>query len=348
MTRNRNLIILSIILLALSAGVAGKCSWDPLTWGECLLGIIIKILLNINPVNAFIGMLKTLILWKPDLSTINPLLQGYINLLYPIFVLSIVVTGFYLILMSGSPAGRTRAKSIFWKLIIGMILISISVDLFKLMVEIAYGMSLKILATIQMPPFPLDISNVIFFVISIFLAIFVMPLILISIGLRLLLVLIMAALFPLTLFLCLFDIPIIGLISREIGNKLFRYTLAVIFAQPVQAIMLAITVIAVKNVGLASGFSGSIASICMAIAGMIAIAIAPLMVMGALKWIGGAFMVLGMIAALKGNIAAGYVATAIGGMMMGMGPSSLLAAGGAASFGVAKRYGEHATHHTHH
>ena len=71
------------------------------------------------------------ILLNPDLK--NPaalnLLRYFIGLLYPVYILAIVVTGFYIIFIPGSPVGRFRAKSLLGKLIISMVLVSISPEL---------------------------------------------------------------------------------------------------------------------------------------------------------------------------------------------------------------------------
>ncbi|HIE34554.1 MAG TPA: hypothetical protein EYP86_05385, partial [Candidatus Altiarchaeales archaeon] len=66
--------ILSIVILALSGVVLSACSWHPETWGECLIGIIVDFLLSLSVINIFIGILKPLILWNPNLGCINPLI----------------------------------------------------------------------------------------------------------------------------------------------------------------------------------------------------------------------------------------------------------------------------------
>ena len=71
----------------------------------------------------------------PDLILINPDAKGvevmgglhfFLSLIQPLYLLTITVTAFYLIFISGSPAGRAKAKSLMGSLILGMIIISLS------------------------------------------------------------------------------------------------------------------------------------------------------------------------------------------------------------------------------
>ncbi|MCK4492039.1 MAG: hypothetical protein KAU03_05410, partial [Candidatus Altiarchaeales archaeon] len=55
----------------------------------------------------------------------NPLTY-FIKILEPLYVLTIILVGFYLILMSGSPSGRVRAKSLLPRLIVSMVLVTLS------------------------------------------------------------------------------------------------------------------------------------------------------------------------------------------------------------------------------
>ena len=333
-------IILGVLgIFAETVSSVASCEWtDPSTWGKCILSILMNLLLPHSALEPFVNGLKTMILWNPSLSGVNNLIVNYISLLQPVFVLLLVVSGFYLTLMSGSPAGRSRAKSLFWKLLIVMILVSLSLDIFELLVAMSEALSRKILAEVNPSVTPLDvfpITYALMAIVGLFLTVFGIIPILISLGARWILLLIMAALFPLALLFSFLDLPVLGSMTKEIGMKMLRYSLAVIFAQPVQALMLAITITAYNSIGLS--FSGFFIPLIMLIAGLIAITAAPLIVLGVMRWIGGAFMLLGLLAALKGNIAASYAATTIGGIMMGQGPSSLLAAGGTATFGLAAR-----------
>lgn len=58
------------------------------------------------------------LIWDP--------LTYFIKILEPLYVLTIILVGFYLILMSGSPSGRVRAKSLLPRLIVSMVLVTLS------------------------------------------------------------------------------------------------------------------------------------------------------------------------------------------------------------------------------
>lgn len=65
---------------------------------------------------------------NPDLRTeaSHNLIRYFLSLLYPLYILAIVVTGFYILFLPGSIVGRSRAKSLLGKLIVSMVLVSFS------------------------------------------------------------------------------------------------------------------------------------------------------------------------------------------------------------------------------
>ena len=328
--------IIAIMLLSGTGEVFADCWSDP---GPCILQAIIDFFLP-DP-SEVANALKPMILTNPDPSDVAPLMDSYLDLMHPIFVLSIIILGFYLIFMSGSPGGRAAAKNRFWKLILTMILVSLSLEIFKILLGISEGITAKVLGGVTDGSIEFSAIETITFVLVQLFLYMVYIWILISIGLRYILVLICAALFPITIFLYLFEMPIIGAMGREMGAKMWRWTLAVIFAQVIQGVMLAITVISFGNISEAAGW-GKLGAAFIGIAGFVLIALAPLMMLGILKWIGGAMMGMGMAVSL-GNPALGFAMTAMGGLMMGQGPASaLMAAGGAAGMGFALRKGQEA------
>ncbi|OYT54686.1 MAG: hypothetical protein B6U72_01770 [Candidatus Altiarchaeales archaeon ex4484_2] len=78
------------------------------------------------------------ILLNPNLK--NPaalnLLRYFVGLLYPVYILAIIVTGFYIVFIPGSPMGRARAKSLLSKLVISMVLVSFSSELMGLLLSL--------------------------------------------------------------------------------------------------------------------------------------------------------------------------------------------------------------------
>jgi len=345
--KGRKLAMIGISALALLSG-AGEvlaetiCKWYhwffPQLWGPCITDAFLRWLFK-SCVRLFLWSIKKLILLNPDPASVAPLMDSYLDLMHPVFVLSIIIIGFYLIFMSGSPGGRSKAKTMFWKLLLTMILVSLSLEIFKILLAISEGLTMKVLAGVEYNSLDFSfIENVAFVFVMILLAP-VFTLTLISIGIRYILVLVTAALFPITIFLYLFELPIIGVMGKEIGAKLWRWTIGVIYAQVIQGIMLAITVVSFTSISEVSGW-GNLGAIFMGMGGFLMIAFAPLMAMQVLAWIGSAFMSAGMAVSFV-NPAMGFAMTAMGGLMMGQGPaSSLMAGGGAAGMGFASILGK--------
>lgn len=274
-----------------------------------------------------------LILLNPDPRDIAPITDAYIELLYPVFILILVLSGFYLIFMSGSPGGRSKAKSMFFKTLITMVLVAFSVDIFKIILNISEALTYKALSVAIVEKVSLTAAQQVdYFLANLILALLILPLYFLSIGIRYTLVLIFAAIFPLTIFLYFFELPFIGsFIGKELAAKLWRMTIATIFSQFVQGIAIAATVIAIKD---AVSFNSGLAGFFVSCAGLIIAAVAPLFMSGILQYIGGIVMSFGTVVT-HFNPIAGYAITALGGIMIGMGPASLMAAGGVGSMGYA-------------
>jgi hypothetical protein len=345
--KKRKLAMFGIAALTLLSG-AGEvvaqtiCGWwqwfVPGLWGVCITDAFLRWFFGAC-IRLFLWSIKGLILLNPDPASVAPLMNAYMDLMQPVFLLSILVIGFYLIFMSGSPGGRSKAKSMFWKLLLTMILVSLSLEIFKILLAISQGLTMKVLAGVEYDSLDFSVIENITFLFVQLLLLPVFTFTLMSIGIRYILVLVTAALFPITIFLYLFELPIIGVMGKEIGAKLWRWTIGVIFAQVVQAIMLAVTVISFTNISEVPGY-GNIGAVFMGMAGFLMIAFAPLMMMQVLAWIGAVFLSAGVAVSFV-NPALGFAMTAMGGLMMGQGPaSSLMAGGGAAGMAFAMGMGK--------
>jgi len=82
---------------------------------------------------------------NPPIWSIKHFMGFFINLLQPFYTLAIILTGFYIIFVSQSPKNRAKAKFWFGKLIIGLILISISPLIVKLMFYISGTLTKQIM-----------------------------------------------------------------------------------------------------------------------------------------------------------------------------------------------------------
>lgn len=349
----RTFIILSICLAVIGIAAAAPADWgcdwtDLKTIPLCIVYIIFDLTIG-TLLRGFYAGASAMILLNPDLKAINPAFQMYRDFLYPFFMLYLVLGAFYLLFMAGSPSGRGRAKSMFWKLMLAMIMVTLSPQLFKIIMTIAHDLAQSILAiasssvgispgglvlvAVGMAPLAIGPGFILFTVLFAFAVI----LFLISVGLRWLGVLILAAVFPITIFFYFFEPPIIGGFTKPLADTLMKSTFTYIFAQTLQALMLAIAFTALGSIPL-NNPAAAILQMGIAIVGLVMVGAAPLMMMDIMTWIGGAMMAAGMALSLApGGMIAGAALTGIGGSMMGMGPGSLWAAGGSLSMGMARR-----------
>lgn len=335
--KKQTIIKIIAVIILIGAGMVFADDWDDP--GPTIMDKIVNFFFT-SP-GEFADKLAPRIRDNPDPATIAPLMNSYMEIMQPVFTVAIMIVGFYLIFMSGSPGGRMQAKTMFWKLLISMILISVSLEIFKMLLGISGGITARVLAGVTDGSLTFTAAETITFaIIRVF--IFVPEIwVNASIHLRYLLVQVCAALFPITIFLYFFDIPIVGTIGKQTGARLWKWTISVIFAQVVQAAMLAVTVISFGNISEVPDW-GNLAAVFIGIAGYMMIAIAPLMMIGFLQWLGGLLSAAGMAVSLK-YPQVGYAMTAVGGMMLGQGPaSSLMAAGGAAGLGYALHKGRKA------
>lgn len=72
-------------------------------------------------------------------------LKMFLEIIQPLYILTITVTAFYLIFISGSPGGRSKAKKFMKDLIVGMILISMSPMLLQGLVSLSSSITEAIL-----------------------------------------------------------------------------------------------------------------------------------------------------------------------------------------------------------
>ena len=322
------LIVLVLSGIASSGWVEDQITKIPEHFARFILDMMI------HHIKGMLVWIKDMLMWNPDPDDIKPIVDDSIEILIPIYVMVITLTGIYVLFLSISPAGRARAKSMLWNLILSMVLVSLSLEIFKILLNISGVLTRRIIAGIvttnlsqliglgEMNPWMLF-----------FLYIFIVPVLfcaVLAVALRYIIVLILCAIFPFTLFLYFFEF------TKDIGSKLLRYTMAAIYTQVVQALMLAITVISINSV-VVTGLSTNANIIygLLIVAGGLMIALAPLMMMGLLTWVGGALAGIGMVVSFKSPIIGGAMVAA-GGVASGMGAGGLIAGGTA--YGLGRAY----------
>lgn len=98
---------------------------------------------------SFAENFYTVILANPSFNTessnYNPVLAsttGYIiRLVLPLYVLAIISAAFYAMFISGSPKGKAKAKGWFRKLILSMVLFSLSPTIMEIFMGVSYGLT---------------------------------------------------------------------------------------------------------------------------------------------------------------------------------------------------------------
>lgn len=150
---NKGLATLGVLTLLLTASVYA----DSEHGSEILLEpafkyLIIKPLINLGICikhatwlvlkgTSFAENFDKAILYNPPVEGVLPFMDMLLKILFPIFFLLIVSIGFYLLLFSSSPEGRAKAKSMLGKLIITMVLVSISPLIIEAIFEISGGLT---------------------------------------------------------------------------------------------------------------------------------------------------------------------------------------------------------------
>lgn len=94
--------------------------------------------------------LPPLILVNPTLESLSPGLNFFLSMVMPFYILGILLTGIYILFLSGSPAGRAMAKGNMLKLIYSLILISLSPLLLQLLFFVSSTTTSYIMSLVDM------------------------------------------------------------------------------------------------------------------------------------------------------------------------------------------------------
>ncbi len=210
------------------------------------------------------GDLEKYLLENPDLdnSEVSSLISYFITILEPLYVAAIIIIGLYLIFFSTSPLGRAKAKSSLLRLILSLILISITPTIIKLLFSLSNGITQSVLSFAPSNAIELHLSSISyslyliqnigiadipttipFILFSLFLTIGAFLILI----LRYLLVILLTALFPLAIFFFSFKptkkigqillsqlffwifLPVsfaVALVAIALGENLFHYVIA--------------------------------------------------------------------------------------------------------------------------
>jgi hypothetical protein len=301
---------------------------------EVVLGFIGSIIAA--QLNVLLEAYKFMILWNPNPFDLRYITEQIIGLFVPVYVIALIVIGIYFIFVSTDPASRARAKDNLMKLIFSMVLITLSLEIYSIFLDVSLALSKAVLSGVYIEGNNVAIGA--FGLVSLASGsvvpiVFLLVLVVAgaSVALRHVMVYFMAVLFPLTIFLYFFDY------TREAGSKLLKHTFMSIFTQVVQAFILAVTVAAMNSAGttgLLDNTSSSFLCIFVSMGGFVMLAVAPLIMLGVMEWIGAAAAMAGSVLSfVPGMQVAGAILTAAGNVAAGMGPGGLIAGGTAYGLG---------------
>lgn len=86
---------------------------------------------------SFVKNFERVIEYNPPVDIAKPFIKMLLKILLPLYSLLILLVAFYLLFVSASPRGRTKAKDVLWKLFATMMLISLS----PLLIEVIFRIS---------------------------------------------------------------------------------------------------------------------------------------------------------------------------------------------------------------
>ncbi|MFH1125781.1 MAG: hypothetical protein V1703_01530 [Candidatus Altiarchaeota archaeon] len=142
------LAIALVLTLALATGVGA--GWlDKLM--ESVMEVIIPFIADLifyPPMAGIMWMIKGLLYFNPTAfcygqtgckvtAGLDALYPYMMNILIPVYVIAIMFIALFFIVKSGSPAGRARARKMFFRLIMGMIMVIYSPFIYQAMLDIS-------------------------------------------------------------------------------------------------------------------------------------------------------------------------------------------------------------------
>ena len=234
---------------------------------------------------------------------VTVVLNFFIRLLQPFYVMAIMVTGIYLLFMSGSPLGRAKAKKTLVKLIIGLGLITMTIPIVEMLLESSHYFASLVLDIPSMKEInsPVDMEmfsslkeffmryflRIVFFdtMISLpFLAAIVIPpiAVLMVLSIRYFMIILLTVMFPFTVLSYSFTD------TKRIGNILLTQMAVWIFVPVMDALILVVTWNAYKSMGYVPDIAGNAVSDISAfivLSGYLMLILAPFMALSLMGWV---------------------------------------------------------------
>jgi|GEM_PF-2685980 len=277
-----------------------------------------------DKINGFVEALLSKIIWfltwNPDITMVKPLIDDFIELLTPLYIIAFIIIGLYFFFLSESPKGRARARSALLKLLLSLAFVISATTIYQFLLDLSELLVNFVLNLVAVDLGPAAQILVIYMsTYPLFWIIYmnVLLLLLVIFAIRYVLLLVMAAIFPLTIFFFFFEL------TKNYGRKLMRYTFMLIFTPVIQAIVLIFFIATMNNIGGAETAAGNFAVIAIGFAGFVLMIIAPWMALGLLKWFGGILCFAAFQQMFAGRMRAAMGLFLAGGLMMGEGPGAI-------------------------
>jgi hypothetical protein len=190
-------------------------------------------------------------------------LNVFIHILQPFYAIAIMVTGVYLLFISGSPTGRAKAKGTLIKLILGLGLITLTLPIMEMLLESAHYATSVILNIPNIPEIKSPISTDMFMSVKEFFARYFLRIaffdtmsalpflavmiflpfgVLLMLSIRYFMILLLTMFFPFTVFLYSF------IATKRMGSTLLRQMFVWIFVQVIDGLVLLVTWAAYSSV----------------------------------------------------------------------------------------------------
>ncbi len=171
------------------------------------------------------------------------------RLLTQFYMAAILILGAYIIFMSGSPTGRVLAKDLFIRMFIGMIIVGQSPLILQGIFDIAKDLTSILMSTPAATPSGGSVARMLTFFkeprycCTMYILMFIMLVAGLISAFRYFLMYVLAAFFPLILFLYFTDVPNPLFSFRGIGTRLFKFTILLVMIQLLQAMFLVIGIL---------------------------------------------------------------------------------------------------------
>lgn len=337
--KNRRVIIWVFVVLALAliAAPAKAAIADTLVY---FLKELLKVYAFLNKLmiviagqimKLYVDILEQSLLSNPDiyplkdpssgnLTTNGAIIAGFLKILAPVYFISLLMTGLYMIFMAESPSGRASAKNNLDKLLVSMILVAVAPGIYQILIEISKVTTNGVLSVVRTALAEDEtIADAVYsslmsaqpqtqlLMLPLFgIVIWILTIALLVMWFRYLIVLVFGLIFPILIFLYLFGF------TKTFGAKMLRFALVWIFTPALSALWLAIAVF-ILSASASESFTGGLVTPFLFATAMFMISIAPLVMSGLMEWLGGLVAMAGMM--IPGGW--GIALAALGGVMQG-------------------------------